>query len=68
MTLQWRHQPPHSLIAGPWRVQYGVRPGWYGLWRDGVLIGRYESRQDALNEAERRHAAESVPVVKVWDC
>lgn len=69
MTLQWRRQPRrdarHALIAGPWLVAFDY--GGYGLWRNGVHIAGFASRTDALNAAEWRHAAESVPVVEVWD-
>lgn len=66
MTLQWRRQPRrdarHALVAGPWMVAFDY--GGYGLWRDGVLVKIFDCRTDALNEAERRHAAESVRLLK----
>lgn len=68
MTLQWRRMARHSLIAGPWLVKPHLRRGWYGIWRDGACVEMFNSRTDALNEAERRHAAESVPIVEVLDC
>lgn len=67
MTLQWRRWPPHALTAGPWNVLAMPGSGKYVLFRGHVRVDVFDSRTDALNAAERRHAAESVPIVESWD-